>query len=111
MKKYNKSEIMKRAWELVKKVGMTISSGLKKAWEEAKKMAEKVKFKNHMEITVDGYTRELVRWTKGDHDRVYINGGSRQGDGFVDIKTGFTNLRGNLSYQKKMVEMILAMEF
>ena len=36
MKKYNLSNIMKRAWELVKKAGMTISSGLKKAWGEAK---------------------------------------------------------------------------
>lgn len=32
MKKYNLSKIMKRAWELVKKSAMTISSGLKKAW-------------------------------------------------------------------------------
>lgn len=38
MKKYNLSKIMKRAWELVKKAGETISSGLKKAWQEAKKM-------------------------------------------------------------------------
>lgn len=37
MKKYNLSKIMKRAWELVKKSTMTISSGLKKAWEEAKR--------------------------------------------------------------------------
>ena len=37
MKKYNLSKIMKRAWELVKKAGMTISSGLRKAWEEEKK--------------------------------------------------------------------------
>ena len=29
MKKYNRSEIMKRAWELVKKEGMDISSALK----------------------------------------------------------------------------------
>lgn len=36
MKKYNLSEIMKKAWELVKKAGMTISSSLKKAWGEAK---------------------------------------------------------------------------
>ena len=40
MKKYNLSNIMKRAWELVKKLGMTISSGLKKAWQEAKEMKE-----------------------------------------------------------------------
>lgn len=38
MKKYNLSNIMKRAWELVKKSAMTISSGLKKAWREAKTM-------------------------------------------------------------------------
>lgn len=31
MKKYNLSKIMRRAWELVKKIGMTISSGLKKS--------------------------------------------------------------------------------
>ena len=29
MKKYNLSQIMKRAWELVKKSAMTICSGLK----------------------------------------------------------------------------------
>ena len=43
MKKYNLSNIMKRAWELVKKAGMTISSGLKKAWKEARNMKEEIK--------------------------------------------------------------------
>ena len=33
MKKYNLSEIMKRAWELVKKVGATISAALKEGQE------------------------------------------------------------------------------
>lgn len=42
MRKYNLSKIMKRAWELVKKVGMTISEGLKKAWKEAKDMKEQL---------------------------------------------------------------------
>ena len=42
MKKYNLSEIMKRAWELVKKAGATISDALKEAWKEAKNMAEKI---------------------------------------------------------------------
>lgn len=40
MKKYNLSNIMKRAWELVKKAGLCISEGLKKAWKEAKNMGE-----------------------------------------------------------------------
>ena len=44
MKKYNLSEIMKRAWELVKKFGLTIYGGLKKSWKEAKeKKMEEVK--------------------------------------------------------------------
>ena len=65
MKKYNLSNIMKRAWELVKKVGMSISSGLKKAWGEAKDMEE----------TVEG---KLVRlgfkvWEKGDKRRIYVD--------------------------------------
>lgn len=38
--KYNLSKIMKRAWELIKKAGMTLSSGLKKAWKEAKEVVK-----------------------------------------------------------------------
>ncbi len=36
MKKYNLSNIMKRAWGMVKKLGFGISEALKKAWKEAK---------------------------------------------------------------------------
>ena len=36
MKKYNLSEIMKRAWSLARKFKTTISVGLKRAWAEAK---------------------------------------------------------------------------
>ena len=36
MKTTNRSQIMKRAWELVKKAGNTLSEGLKQAWAEAK---------------------------------------------------------------------------
>lgn len=43
MKKYNLSNIMKRAWELVKKAGRSISSALKQAWKEAKDMANTIK--------------------------------------------------------------------
>lgn len=34
---------MKRAWELVRTAGETISSGLKKAWKEAKEVENEVK--------------------------------------------------------------------
>lgn len=54
MGKYNLSAIMKRAWELVKRAGMTISEGLKRAWKEAKEMKE---------IVLKG-TEKQVGWAK-----------------------------------------------
>lgn len=64
MRKYNLSQIMKRAWELVKKASLTISEGLKKAWKEAKED--------------DGIVAKLLsmganRWTKYGKDRIYFN--------------------------------------
>ena len=43
MKKYNLSSIMKKAWELVKEYGITISAGLKISWKEAKELSNQVK--------------------------------------------------------------------
>lgn len=42
MKKYNLSNIMKRAWVLVKEMAFGISEALKKAWKEAKAMKEEI---------------------------------------------------------------------
>lgn len=104
--KYNRREIMKRAWEFRKQYWtrkMTFGECLKCAWDEAKKIAaEKAaneaefsrlagkKFENGMEVTFDGVTFVLRRWTKGGHDRVYLNGSygwtSRKPAGFVDVK-------------------------
>lgn len=116
--KYNLSNIMKRAWEMKKSYScrsLNFAQCLKKAWDEAKieyqnSLVAKV-FTDGMEITVDGYTRTLSRWIKGNYDRVYINGGSRKGDGFVDLKSKRMFLNGNLTYQVKMAEKILAMAF
>lgn len=57
MKKYDLSKIMKRAWELVKKAGLSISDGLKKAWEEAKKIVKSV-FTNANQRVIEGYFRK-----------------------------------------------------
>lgn len=40
---YNKSEIMKKAWNMVKNNGMTISEALKLSWKRAKRIVESVK--------------------------------------------------------------------
>lgn len=73
MKKYNLSSIMKRAWDLVKKSGMTISSGLKKAWKEAKNVCEEIK--NAVVETFSSYNarRYSLPWVclideNGSHD-------------------------------------------
>ena len=65
MKKYNLSNIMKRAWELVKKAGLCISEGLKLAWKEAKNMKETMEEK----LLRLGYKV----WEKGDMKRIYID--------------------------------------
>lgn len=67
-RKYNLSKIMKRAWELVKKAGFTISAGLRKAWKESKGMTEEQKIEALEKIG-------FKRWTKGSFDRLYINAG------------------------------------
>lgn len=116
---YNKSEIMKRAWEIRRMWtarGLTFGQCLSRAWKEAKTAIANAaayaikKFENGMEITVDGVTRVLTRWTKNGYDRVYVNGGSKKGEGFVDIKNKKSYLN-NLTYNKKFAEIILAMEF
>ena len=111
--KYNKSEIMKNAWEMVRKFKCSMSRALKEAWAKAKIRAMKfVKFVDGMEITSpNGFTRILNRWTRYDRDRVYINGGSRKGDGYVDLNTGKAHLNGTLVYQEQIAEMILNMDF
>lgn len=107
MKKYNLSNIMKRAWELVKKAGMTISSGLKKAWEEAKKMEENLvdKLVKNLEemlygnIYIHAGVERVVTanlWEKNGHKRMYLAikcyslAGNHKGTykcGYVDMLT------------------------
>ncbi len=78
MKKYDLSKIMKRAWELVKKVGFGISEALKSAWKEAKEMAS-AKTWDEIEKAADKYCEgsryywTVSRWQKCGHDRAYIN--------------------------------------
>lgn len=80
MKKYNLSEIMKRAWELVKKESMTISEGLKKAWKEAKEMMKSIRNRVAAEIesliaeAADIYNYKMIVnvWEKYGKSRTYF---------------------------------------
>lgn len=101
MKKYNLSKIMKRAWELVKNSGMTISSGLKKAWKEAKDMANKIKFEATAKVAkiLNGESSPCIGteydsdsnyftfnlWEKYGKRRIYINDYKRRSVGYIDL--------------------------
>ena len=111
MKKYDKSKVMRTAWD-IKYIhdNLTFAQCLRRAWQIIKQAVANV-FANGMTVMVDGYERTLSRWTKNGMDRVYINGGSRKGDGFVDLVSRRAYLRGNLRYQARIADMILAMQF
>lgn len=101
MKKYNLSKIMKRAWELVKTTGVTISSGLKKAWEEAKTSMKKNKFEGIAKVAkiINGKQAMYVGtefdsdsnyftfnlWERGSMRRIYINDYRRRSVGYIDL--------------------------
>ena len=80
MKKYNLSNIMKRAWEFVKKSAMTISSGLKAAWKEAKEMMKSIRNRVAAEIesliaeAADIYNYKMIVnvWEKYGKSRTYF---------------------------------------
>lgn len=83
MKKYSLSNIMKRAWELVKKMAMTMSEALKKAWKEAKEMKENLveSLKANLEAMAygdyhinAGIDRQVSvkKWEKDDAKRAYL---------------------------------------
>ena len=111
MKKYDKSKVMRTAWDIkYNHDNLTFGECLRRAWQIIKDAMANV-FRNGMTIIVDGYERTLSRWTKNGMDRVYINGGSRKGDGYVDLVRRKTYLRGNLLYQAKIADKILAMQF
>ena len=108
MKKYNLSKIMNRAWELVKKVAMTMSAALKKAWREAKEMGENLleTLKKNLEAMAygdyhinAGINRQVnVKiWEKGDVRRAYltINCFTLNGRGKGSYKCGYVDLIAN----------------
>lgn len=102
MKKYNLSEIMKKAWILVKKVGYTMSEALKSAWKDAKRKAEEKEFKESLKsikkVQFTGYaevqckeawaTYTFKRWTKYGKDRIYISYRNKRSVGYIDLETG-----------------------
>ena len=94
--KYNKSEIMKAAWNLYRSCKkdcfceVRFSECLRIAWKEAKKnSAIEELIQSHKEFhdgmsvqNSAGFDLELKRWTKNGKDRIYIGNDC----GYYDIK-------------------------
>lgn len=80
MTKYNKSEIMKNAWTMVKEVGLTISTALKKAWAIAKgtvktlkeEMVEKMENLISLASPVMNYRISTKDWSNYGKNRTYL---------------------------------------
>lgn len=83
-RKYNLSKIMKRAWELVKRFGMSLSEGLRKSWKEAKEMKENIVEKlmaniqkmadtdYHINCGIDRQASSKT-WEKNGQKRTYLS--------------------------------------
>jgi len=104
MTKYNKSNIMKRAWSLVKGIEITLSEALKKAWAEAKELLNKITFDGFAKVLIPGKEDYLESesnymtfklWEKGTKKRVYINDCKRRSYGFIDCNTKEMDIDGN----------------
>ena len=134
VKMYNKKEIMVAAWRLYKnsletRFPKSFSDCLKRSWElakckaAAKKLADDRKaskesalkaagaFKNGMEIVVSGYSFTLNRWTNGNLDRVYINGGRSDGYGYIDIAKMQYCPKTNFDPAKSTATIVMTMQF
>lgn len=110
MKKYNLSNIMKRAWEFVKKVGFGISEALKKAWKEAKNtMKEIVKLNvvGRETFTVNTVTGEISGKTYSSKDWIKRNFDAKWNPGkkvwFADPETIKEELANTRYYEKYIV--------
>lgn len=101
MKKYNLSNIMKRAWELVKNAAMAMSAALRQAWKEAKEMAEKMVFNGKARVARihNGVANQYIGteydsdsnylmfnlWKRGSMERIYINDYKGRSLGYIDM--------------------------
>lgn len=69
---YNRSEIMRKAWNLIKTYGIDRKTAMKAAWALAKAMNAAEKYAAENELA--GYNRVSVNdWVKYGNNRTYIS--------------------------------------
>lgn len=118
--KYNMKKIMQNAWKFFRNhTCKTFADALRFAWHleksakqddaEFARVAGK-KFEDGMEITFNGFTAILRRWTKGNHDRIYLNTNGTRKFGYVDLKAKKAYTDGK-TCTDKMAKAVLSMTF
>lgn len=106
MATFNRSEIMKSAWNFVRTAGKTISEGLKAAWAKAKNKAVDMitTFASKFGVVLpeglyETGTVEGKIWEKEGKSRVYVRvlwHRDRPTDcGYIDLMTGKSYLSSN----------------
>lgn len=70
MRKYNRSEIMRNAWNLVRTAKMNISAALKAAWALAKLVAKANELGENSWWQT--YTVKVNNWVKYGKNRTYV---------------------------------------
>ena len=109
MKKYNLSNIMKKAWELVKTNGVTISAGLKKAWALAKGKKE---FTGVALVGEGMFVKMRKKWSNYGKNRIYINReDGKKSYGYIDLDNNnqvVTTQHGDHGTNLEVVELFMA---
>lgn len=84
--KYNRSEIMKKAWSLFRGAlnRNSFATCLSMSWKIAKAAAEREAFTGKKVVSLMGYSFNF--WKGGKNRRVYING-TRTYGGYIDLNT------------------------
>lgn len=65
------------------------------------------------EFQAAGWCKVLRRWTKADHDRIYINNANGTSCGYIDLQDGTAHANGtyeNMAGWNEYCEAILALE-
>lgn len=111
MKKYNLSQIMKNAWNMVKTAGTTISAALKKAWAIAKCNVKK-EFTGVALVGEGMSIKMFKKWSNYGKNRIYINRqDGKKSYGYIDLDNGnqvVTTKDGNHSTNLEIVEIFMA---
>ena len=110
---YNKSQIFKNAWTIVKTTGEKLSAALKMAWAKAKNVMTKTmtinieQFKTTADSAVVQFLKNSINTSGGDCACIDLNGNILTND-LLDAEFEYSNVNNiTLSFVKKSYLLIV----